>query len=266
MPLRAGVPRNGEGAGRCRVRFTDRYGLLPRAPGGGCGRSAGPYAAFNLGAHVGDDGAAVQANRALLAGDYPPNGPGPSCRGPVFMEQVHGDQVALVRELPSAPVPGVDALVTAVPGLTLAVLVADCVPLILTHPDGVVAAAVHAGREGVRGGVVAAALRTIAELGVDVSALSAWLGPSIGGCCYEVPAAVQEAVAAVVPHARSTTRWGTPSLDLRAAVAAQLRAGGIRSIHHDDTCTYESTSHFSYRRDRVTGRFAGLVAITPAAP
>ena len=183
---------------------------------------------------------------------------------PIFMQQVHGAGVAVISDppLPGAPdVPGVDALVTTRPDVALAVLVADCVPLLLFEPAGDVVAAVHAGREGVRAGVVDAVLSVIEGLGARPQRIRAVLGPAIGGCCYEVPQQLREGIAAVVPSARATTRWGTPALDLPAAVTAQLRAGGVAQVRVDGRCTYESARHFSYRREGGTGRGAGVVVI-----
>ena len=113
------------------------------------GRSASPYDSFNLGGHVGDDPAAVAANRDRLAGEL-----GVPSAALVWMTQVHGTGVAIVEDAEENPVADVDALVTATPGLVLCVLVADCVPVLLADPVAGVVAAVHAGREGVRRGVV----------------------------------------------------------------------------------------------------------------
>lgn len=240
-----GEPPAGRGA---RLRFTGRSD-----PPGGV--SSGRYAALNLGGHVGDDPERVAANRRLLAG---PDGP------PVaFMQQVHGNRVTVLDRHPGAEVPDSDALVTTTPGLPVAVLVADCVPVLLAGRRGEVVAAVHAGRAGVQAGVAAAAVRAIAGLGVAPSALTALIGPAIGGCCYEVPGELREQVCAAVPQARARTRWGTPSLDLPAAVTAQLLAAGVPEVRRQGPCTFQSPRHYSYRRDGVTGRFAGVAQIVP---
>jgi YfiH family protein len=217
--------------------------------------SAAPYDGWNLGDHVGDDPAAVQANRALLASRL-----GVDARDVVYMDQRHGNDVAVIEAVPAGPPPRVDALVTAVPGLALAVLVADCVPLLLVDPGTGIRAAVHAGRKGVQHGVVARAVAAMRELGAD----DPWarLGPCIGACCYEVGADVQDEVTAVVPETRATTTRGTPALDLRAGVVAQLAAVGVVSVSADASCTAEDPRAFSYRRDGRTGRMAGVVLAT----
>ncbi|HEV7187527.1 MAG TPA: peptidoglycan editing factor PgeF [Blastococcus sp.] len=218
------------------------------------GSSAAPYDSFNLGEHVGDDPVAVAANRARVAREL---------RVPedrlVWMTQVHGTGVAVVDGPHQGPVPDVDALVTATPGLVLCVLVADCVPVLLADPATGVVAAVHAGREGVRRGVVPAALAAMTRLGARPGDVTALLGPAVCGACYEVPAAMQAEVARAVPGVAVRTRKGTPGLDLRAGLDALLRAAGVPQVVHDPRCTVEDPRLFSHRRDGVTGRQAGLV-------
>lgn len=223
-----------------RTTFTTRHG----------GVSDGPFAARNLALHVGDDPDAVAVNRRALADEV-------QAADIVFMRQVHGADVAVVDGASTPDLADVDALVTDVPGVALGVLVADCVPVVMTGARA--AAVVHAGRRGVQQGVVTRALDTLQSL--DDGPFQAWLGPSICGGCYEVPTPMQDEVAALVPAARTTTRAGSPGLDLRAGVAAQLRSGGVAVLHVSDICTAEDPAYFSHRRDGVTGRFAGVVII-----
>ena len=218
------------------------------------GRSLSPYDSFNLGDHVGDDPGAVAANRARVAREL-----GVARDRLVWMNQVHGRGVAVVDGPQDGPVPATDALVTSTRGLVLAVLVADCVPILLADHDRGVVAAVHAGREGVRQGVVPAALSAMAGLGARARHVTALLGPAVCGECYEVPEAMQAEVAEVVPAAAVPTRKGTAGLDLRAGIAELLTRAGVREVVHDPRCTVEDPNLFSHRRDRVTGRQAGLV-------
>jgi YfiH family protein len=218
------------------------------------GRSASPYDSFNLGDHVGDDPAAVAANRERLAREI--GVPGEQL---VWMTQVHGTGVAIVEDAEENPVADVDALVTATPGLVLCVLVADCVPVLLADPVAGVVAAVHAGREGVRRGVVPAALAAMTRLGARPADVEALLGPAVCGLDYEVPAAMQAEVARAAPAGAVRTRQGTPGLDLRAGIAEGLRGAGVRQVVHDPRCTVEDPRLFSHRRDGVTGRQAGVV-------
>jgi YfiH family protein len=218
------------------------------------GRSSAPYDSFNLGDHVGDRPDDVAANRARLAAEL-----GAAADRLVWMNQVHGSGVAVVDEAPGGPVPETDALVTNTPGLVLVVLVADCVPVLLADAEAGVVAAVHAGREGVRRGVVLEALAAMTGLGARPESTTALLGPAVCGACYEVPAAMRAEVAAVAPAAAARSRRGTPALDLRAGLAEVLRGAGVQQVVHDPRCTVEDRLLFSHRRDGVTGRQAGVV-------
>ncbi|MFF0184162.1 peptidoglycan editing factor PgeF [Streptomyces sp. NPDC005244] len=225
--------------------FTDRWG----------GVSAVPYEELNLGGAVGDDPEAVRANRDLAAKAL-----GLDPVGVVWMNQVHGPDVAVVEgPWESADIPSVDALVTTRRGLALAVLTADCTPVLLADPVAGVAAAAHAGRPGMIAGVAPAAVRAMVELGADPARIVARTGPAVCGRCYEVPDAMRAEVAAVEPAAYSETSWGTPAVDVTAGVHAQLERLGVRDREQSPVCTIESGDHFSYRRDRTTGRLAGYV-------
>jgi YfiH family protein len=223
--------------------------LVTTRDGGGVSRAR--YAGLNLADHVGDDPAAVAANRARLA---------ESLGVPVrYMRQVHGARVAVVRG--PGPPPEADALVTDAAGLAVAVLVADCVPVLFEAPGAVAVA--HAGRAGMAAGVLPATLAVLAGLGVRPGSLSVTLGPAVCGACYEVPAAMRDEVAAAVPGCAAVTRRATPSIDLRAGLSAQLAAAGVTEVAVSPRCTVEDRSLFSHRRDGPTGRFAGLAWLGP---
>ncbi len=222
------------------------------------GGSTGPYASFNLGTRVGDDPAAVEANRRRLARA---TGLGPDRL--VWAEQVHGTVVSTVDGPRAAPEPGTDGLVTGAAGLALAVLVADCVPVLLADPAAGVVAAVHAGRVGAAAGIVPRSVEALVAAGATPGGTDALLGPAVCGKCYEVPAEVRAEVEARLPGSATTTRRGTPGLDLRAGIARQLAALGVARIVADPRCTAEDPELFSYRRDGVTGRQAGVAWIEP---
>ncbi|MDT0461671.1 peptidoglycan editing factor PgeF [Streptomyces gibsoniae] len=225
--------------------FTDRWG----------GVSAAPYEELNLGGAVGDDAEAVRTNRELAAKSL-----GLDPGRVVWMNQVHGRDVAVVDEPWGArPVPEVDAIVTTRRDLALAVLVADCTPVLLADPVAGVVAAAHAGRPGMVAGVVPAAVRAMMELGAEPSRIVARTGPTVCGRCYEVPERMRAEVAAVEPAAHAETSWGTPAVDVAAGVHAQLERLGVCDRAQSPVCTRESGDHFSYRRDRTTGRLAGYV-------
>ncbi|MGW2620220.1 peptidoglycan editing factor PgeF [Streptomyces sp. NPDC001500] len=225
--------------------FTDRWG----------GVSAAPYEQLNLGGAVGDDPDAVRANRELAATSL-----GLDPGRVVWMNQVHGDEVAEVAgPWTTAQVPAVDGLVTATRALALAVLTADCVPVLLADPVAGVVAAAHAGRPGMVAGIVPAAVDAMKRLGADPARIVARTGPAVCGRCYEVPEAMRAEVAAVEPAAHAETSWGTPAVDVTAGVHAQLDRLGVHDRASSPVCTRESDDHFSYRRDRTTGRLAGYV-------
>jgi YfiH family protein len=225
--------------------FTDRWG----------GVSAVPYEELNLGGAVGDDPEAVRTNRELAAKSL---GLDPALV--VWMNQVHGPDVAVVDgPWLSAEIPSVDAIVTARRGLALAVLTADCTPVLLADPVAGIAAAAHAGRPGMVAGVVPAAVRAMVELGAEPERIVARTGPAVCGRCYEVPDEMRAEVAAIEPAAYAETSWGTPAVDVTAGVHAQLERLGVCDRAQSPVCTLESDDHFSYRRDRTTGRLAGYV-------
>ncbi|MBW0017350.1 MAG: peptidoglycan editing factor PgeF [Mycobacterium sp.] len=218
------------------------------------GVSPPPFDTFNLGDHVGDDPAAVAANRARLAAAI--GLPGDRV---VWMNQVHGDRVEVVDGPRDGAFDDTDAVVTRMPRLALAVVTADCVPVLMADARAGVAAAVHAGRVGAQRGVVARAVEAMVGLGAHVGDISVLLGPAVSGRNYEVPAAMADEVEKTLPGSRTTTSRGTPGLDLRAGIACQLRGLGITSIDIDPRCTVADPSLFSHRRDAPTGRLASLV-------
>jgi hypothetical protein len=229
-----------ESLGGARFAFTGRFG----------GVSPPPYAELNLGGHVGDTDEVVAENRRLLAERI-----GLPVDRVLYMNQVHSSDVAVVDRPWGGAAPQVDALVTWKRGLALAVLVADCVPLVLADPVAGVVAVAHAGRPGLVAGVVPAVVQAMKGLGAR--AITARVGPSVCGRCYEVPETMRAEVAAAVPEAFATTRQATPSVDVAAGVEAQLRSARVA---HERVagCTMEDPGLFSYRRDRKTGRFAGV--------
>lgn len=218
------------------------------------GVSAPPFDTFNLGDHVGDDPAAVSANRARLAEAI-----GLDTEAVVWMNQVHGDRVVLVDEPVSEAVDKTDALVTTRPRLALAVVTADCVPVLMADARAGVVAAVHAGRVGAQRGVVVRTVEAMVGAGAQIADLSVLLGPAVSGRNYEVPEDMAADVEATLPGSRTTTGRGTAALDLRAGIARQLRDLGVTAIDLDPRCTVADRNLFSHRRDAPTGRIASLV-------
>ncbi len=212
--------------------FTDRRG----------GSSLGVYESLNLALHVGDDPAVVAANRQVIGSVQ-------------FMNQVHGDEIVIIDSV-SSDTPTCDGLITTKPSVPLAVMVADCIPLLLISKEAV--GAIHVGRAGLVNRIALKAVHTMRSLGsIDIHAI---LGPSICGPCYEVPFEMQQEVIQEHPRAFATTRKGTPALDLPKALIADLVSAGV-SYEASAICTFEDQMYFSHRRTNPTGRFAGVVTL-----
>ena len=216
--------------------FTNRHG----------GFSHGDYSSWNLASHVGDDPTDVERNREKLrerVGQF------------AIMSQVHGDRIFVVDRVP-AQVPVADALITANPEIALVVMVADCIPLLLRSENLV--AAVHVGRAGLMNSI---ALKTVAMMrALGATEIMGSIGPAICGKCYEVPQDLQDEVVAIHPMARSTTRTGTPALDLPKALIAALAEVDV-PVGISAGCTLEDENSFSYRRNQITGRQAGVIKL-----
>ncbi|MUL40834.1 peptidoglycan editing factor PgeF [Streptomonospora sp. PA3] len=226
-----------------RAGFTQRYDG---------GASAAPFDTLNLGRGVGDDPDAVAENRRVAAKRL-----GFGHERVVWMDQVHGAQVAVATEPGTAG--RVDAVVCDRSDLVLAALAADCLLVLAADAEAGVIGAAHSGRLGTQAGVAPELIAAMARLGADPARIRALLSPAICGGCYEVGARVQQEVAGSVPEAAVSTRAGTPGIDMRAAVTAQLRAADVGHIASDDRCTLESPELFSHRGGAPTGRFAGFI-------
>lgn len=213
------------------------------------GVSTGCFASLNLGAHVGDDPAAVAENRRRLAAAAGFAAPG-------WLSQVHGTTV-----VPATAAGGesADACWTAAAALPCAVLTADCLPVLFAAVDGSCVAAAHAGWRGLAAGVLEA---TLAALPVPASRLLAWLGPAIGPDAFQVG---DELRAAFVAHAPEDREAFTPDgprwrADLFVLARARLARAGVRSIHGGGLCTVaDAARFFSHRRDGLSGRFATVI-------
>jgi YfiH family protein len=218
------------------------------------GLSKPPYDGFNLGLHVGDDPAAVAANRALLWRHVPAE--------PFWLEQVHGIEVAQAGEGGGRPVRA-DASVAREAGVVCVVMTADCLPVLFCDDEGKAVAAAHAGWRGLAAGVLEAAL---AAMAVEPGRAMAWLGPAIGPAAFEVGDEVRAAFlasdpgaqAAFVPHG-AEGKW---LADIFMLARRRLVRAGMRQerIFGGGICTASERDRFySYRRESVTGRFASMI-------
>lgn len=219
----------------------------------GPGVSASPFERLNLGLRSGDDLAAVTANRAALA--LALHLPAP----PLWLRQVHGTDVADdVRVTDDEPV--ADAAVARGPGKVLAILTADCLPVLFTSADGATIGAAHAGWRGLAGGVLE---HTVMRMGEPAGSIMAWLGPAIGGPSYEVGAEVRAAFVEHDPGAEEAftpTRPGHWLCDLYVLARRKLAAIGVTQVSGGGFDTFTDPRLYSYRRDgAASGRFASLV-------
>jgi hypothetical protein len=217
------------------------------------GTSIGAYQSANLGSHVGDDPQHVLANRRQLAQSIGVR--------PVFLDQVHGTLVAKIDvNTPDGVL--ADGAFTQQPGVACTVMVADCLPVLLTNTEGTQVAAVHAGWRGLAAGVIDAALQTFA----DPQRVLAWLGPCIGSHMFEVG---QEVRAAFVQSNAQAAQYFVPHQDkwlahLSGLARLRLLQLGVTAMYGNDGsaawCTVSNPSvFFSHRRDRVSGRMAACI-------
>lgn len=218
-----------------RAIFTSRRG----------GQSRLPYNERNLALHVGDDAEVVRGNRRELASELTI-----ASERLFFMEQSHGIEVVLIDERSdNSELFRCDALITKTPGTALAVLVADCAPVLLQGEK--TSAAIHVGWRGLFGGIVEKVIEMMSN-----EKFSAIIGPTICGNCYEVGDDL-------LTHARQRQFiTGVNTLDIPGSILKILTENAGSSLIEsswDNVCTFESSEHYSYRRDGVTGRQAGVV-------
>jgi YfiH family protein len=214
------------------------------------GVSTGHFASFNLGLRAGDDPQAVAANRTRLGALLP--------QPPRWLRQVHGSVVVEADALGGEP--EADAAIARRPGTVCAVLVADCIPVLLADRAGTMVGIAHAGWRGLARGVIENTVRAMTETGRE---LIAYLGPGIGPAVFEVGEDVREAflardagaAAAFTPHAAG--KW---LADLYLLARQSLQRSGVTEVHGGTLCTFSDAQRFfSYRRERTTGRMAALI-------
>jgi len=214
------------------------------------GVSQGPYASLNLGDHVGDEPETVRANRGLLREDLPSE--------PKWLRQVHGTRIASVDGALYSKEG--DGAVSRVAGTVCAVLMADCLPVLLCDESATVVGIAHAGWRGLCAGIVEQA---VAAMGAHPSSLLAYLGPAIGPASFEVGDEVREAFLRHQPSAAAAFASHGPKkwlCDLDQLARQRLQECGVSRVHGGGMCTYLDADRFySYRRDGVTGRMAALI-------
>ncbi len=215
------------------------------------GSSSAPFDDFNLGARCGDTEVAVAENRARLISKHALPSP------PRWLRQVHGTRVIVD---PGFEEPEADAAITCCAGMTLAILTADCLPVVFAAADGSEVAAAHAGWRGLAGGILEA---TVAAMQASPDRINAWLGPAAGSQAYEVGREVFDAFVSIDPADASAfkqTRVGHWNADLYALARRRLASVGVTRVDGGGLCTISDAQRFfSHRRDERTGRMATIV-------
>lgn len=222
-----------------------------------------PYGAFNLAMHVGDELATVTENRRRLCCAI-------DCDAIQWLEQVHGIGCIRADRNTLGSLPVADALWTDEPGMALAVLTADCLPVVIAERGGRAVAIVHAGWRGLLAGVLRESIAAFAYAGAECVA---WIGPAIGRNAYEVgedvAAMVRAETAPAIPDAagilRPGERPGKYQFDLPGLARQQLAQLGVSEIYSERTCTFSTPWLYSYRRDGVTGRMATVAWLPKVA-
>lgn len=234
------------------------------------GFSQAPFESLNLGSHVGDDPVVVQKNRDALKSLLP--------NEPIWLNQIHGTKVVDADDYGSGSVvPSADASVTTKPGQVLAIMTADCLPVLLTSKDGKVIGAAHAGWRGLAAGVIEQTVTLMRAKQMDQtqthtqSEILAYLGPAIGPHAFEVGSEVRDIFMAQNPASAACFEQlqekGKYLADIYGLAALRLNALGIEHIEGGDECTLQNPDYFSYRRDQKTGRMGSFIWIeTPQNP
>jgi YfiH family protein len=229
-----------------------RYFCTTRA--GGVGTA--PHDTLNLGLRAGDRAEAVAENRRRVRAMTPAD--------PLWLRQVHGSDVVDADSAGIDGEPALDASVTTQAGRVLAIMIADCLPVLIADEQGRALGVAHAGWRGLSGGVLENTLDALRRKCPQARDWLAWIGPGIGASAFEVGEDVVQAFAPDGPEARAlfVPRPGHPGkwlADLEALAALRLHRAGVGTVHASGLCTVSDPARFfSYRRDGVTGRMALL--------
>jgi len=243
-------PTSGDAYVRVKSCMTTRAG----------GHSLPPYDSFNLALHVGDDPVTVAANRAELDCVLPSQ--------PIWLNQVHGIDVVDVDQLDICQTPVADAAVTTTPGRVLAIMTADCLPILMCDEDAKIIGIAHAGWRGLCAGVVENTIHSMLKKmnKPDSSLISAYLGPAIGPQSFEVGPEVRAAFIEQYPEDVEafvdSHHAGKYLANLYNLATRRLRRLGVQSITGGDACTFLDEKFYSYRRNQRTGRMASFIWIT----
>ncbi|WP_206484046.1 peptidoglycan editing factor PgeF [Thalassotalea sp. G2M2-11] len=214
-----------------------------------------PFHSFNLGLHVGDDKKQVESNRQQLLSCFP------QYAKIQWLEQIHGTNVAVINAHHQQAIIA-DAVVTQTPRLALAIMTADCLPILLTNQAGTEIAAIHGGWRPLAGNIIA---QTLDKMSSDSTQIIAWLGPCIGNTAFEVGNEVKQAFLTLSAKfescfiASKDDKW---LADLVAIASIMLKQQGVEQVINGHHCTYSNTErYYSYRKHQQTGRMASIICI-----
>ncbi|WP_371186329.1 peptidoglycan editing factor PgeF [Thalassotalea maritima] len=227
------------------------------------GYSISPYHEFNLGTHVGDDYTRVLKNRSILVNKV-------SQKPIAWLNQVHGNDVAVIDSQLLTSLDAIndqsmshitaDAAFTREKHVALAILTADCLPILIADRQGLQLAAIHGGWRPLASGIIK---NTLAHFSAPREQLFAWLGPCIGEHAFEVGGDVLQAFTALSPELEvcfKAKRNDKYLANLHEIARYLLKQQGIEQIFTQPDCTYRNPEHyFSYRRDTITGRMATVI-------
>ncbi len=223
--------------------ITNRYG----------GVSPRPYESLNLALHVGDEPKNVLENRTLLSQKH-----NFTLQNLIYMDQTHSSNIAIIKDSSINKIENCDALITDVKNIPLMVMVADCIPILVYDKKRDAIAVIHAGRDGTFNEI---AKKTIIkmkdEFGSEADDILVHLGVSIHSCCYEVG----KDIARLVDDKFKEKRDKSWYLDLQSMNVEQLKSVGVTNVEVSNSCSCCNKEYFSYRRDGVTGRFAGVLKL-----
>ena len=229
--------------------FTDRYG----------GVSKPPYDSLNLATHVGDDIKNVMKNRVIISKMYSLD-----LRNLIYMDQIHSDHIEVIKDSMQTKIPNCDGLLTDQKGISLMVLVADCIPILLFDPVKKVIGAVHAGRNSTFKKIAKKSILKMQEVyGSESKNIIVCLGASIHKCCYEISKDIADIAIKNFGEIYIKRREERYFLDLQLLNRDQLLEVGVKeeNISISDECSCCNDEYFSYRRDGITGRFAGIISL-----
>jgi YfiH family protein len=223
------------------------------------GVSSAPYESLNLALHVGDNVKDVVENRAIVCHNNEL-----ILENLIYMDQTHSNNIQIIKDSSINKIPNCDALITNVKNIPLMVMVADCIPILMYDCVNNVIAVVHAGRESTFKKIAQHTIKKMEKIfNSKTKDILVYLGPSIHSCCYEISRDLADDTSKKFGKHYIFEIEGKVYLDLQTLNFDQLISVGVdeENINISKICTCCNKDYFSYRRDGVTGRFAGIIVL-----